>query len=121
MRVIPLALALALFAGPAAAQPPRPITLPGAKTGKAPGLDGVAKRRTAIVPAEARPGEVVTFELTVIPEPDSYTYPVHIPPGQVGSNEIKLPPPGDLIFVGEVTDRTGPRSGPARWTRWSWS
>jgi thiol:disulfide interchange protein DsbD len=98
------ALLLVLVAGPAFAQ--LDFTLPGSRGSKASDFADVAKTRTAIVPAEAKPGQEVTFELTIIPEPGSYTYPVNIPPGQVGSNTIKLPPPGDLIFVGTIADPT---------------
>jgi thiol:disulfide interchange protein len=70
-------------------------------------FDKVAKIETRIVPANAKPGELVTFELTVIPEKDCYTYPNTIPDGQIGNNEIKFPPPADLIFVGEITDPEG--------------
>ncbi len=77
------------------------------------GISKVGQIETRIIPAEAKPGQVVTFEVTVAPKAGAWTYPVHIPPGQVGSNSIRLPKPGDLIFVGEVVDPPGAKTKPS--------
>ena len=60
-----------------------------------------------VVPAKAKRGETVTVRITVAPKPDahSWTYPVFPKdPAQLGKNMIELPDPGDLIFIGKVTD-----------------
>ena len=76
-------------------------------------FDRIATVEAKIVPAEAKPGQLVTFELTVIPAAGAYTYPVKVPEGQVGANIIRVPPPGDLIFVGDITDPAGAKSKPS--------
>lgn len=95
--VFALAFVLLSFAGSTAATP----------------FDRIATVEAKIVPAEAKPGQLVTFELTVIPAAGAYTYPVKIPEGQVGANIIRIPPPGDLIFVGDITDPAGAKSKPS--------
>ncbi len=60
-----------------------------------------------VTPSKAKPGETVTVKLTVAPKPNSgsWTYPAFPEDmSQTSRNEIELPPPGDLVFIGAVTD-----------------
>jgi hypothetical protein len=59
-----------------------------------------------IEPAEARPGQTVTYKLTVSLNPGHLTYPT-VQPDQrerQSQNKIQLPADGDLIFVEPVAD-----------------
>jgi thiol:disulfide interchange protein DsbD len=112
MRTPLAALTLALLAAPAAAQPPDlPFTLPGAN--KARSFEDVAEYEARIEPAKAKPGETVTFKLTVTPKPGAWTYPANPPDGQLARNDIDYPRRGDLIFVGGVADPPGWKTKPA--------
>jgi len=57
-------------------------------------------------PAEAKPGQTVTFTLTVELNPGYYTYPTAQPdkPAAAYTNTIKFPDPGSVVFVGSVED-----------------
>lgn len=58
-----------------------------------------------VSPAKAKWGETVTVKLTVSPKGDGYTYPAFPKDAmQDSKNTVVLPPPGDLIFIGTVTD-----------------
>ncbi len=113
MRTPLAALTLALLAAPAVGQPPElPFTLPGAGS-KARSFADVAEYKAEIEPKRAKPGETVTFKLTVTPAPDAWTYPANPPDGQLSKVDIILPKPGDLIFVGPVADPPGWKTKPA--------
>jgi thiol:disulfide interchange protein DsbD len=58
-------------------------------------------------PARAKRGEVVQLKVTVSPKPGGWTYPTAPKQKQAGSNAIRVPPPGDLVFVGGVADPPG--------------
>src|SRR5690349_1935890 len=106
MRTLLLALTLALLAAPAAAQPPGlPFTLPGANEAKS--FEDVAEVAASIEPTKAKRGQTVTFKLTITPKPGCDTYPANPPEHQDSRNIINLPKPGDLIYVGPVTDPAG--------------
>ncbi|MFO0849996.1 MAG: cytochrome c biogenesis protein CcdA [Gemmataceae bacterium] len=106
-------LALLVAVGPAAAQPDNPFQLPGLPGPKARAFADVASYTAEIEPAKAKPGQVVTFKLTVVPNPGCWTYPADPPAGQFSKNEIVPPKPGDLIFVGPVTDPPGWKEKPS--------
>ena len=60
-----------------------------------------------VVPAKAKWGETVNVKLTLVPKPaaKAYTYPAFpADPTQLSTNTVVLPPPGDLIFIGGVSD-----------------
>ena len=68
----------------------------------------VQKVDAVIEPADARPGQTVTYKLIVKLNPGYHTYPTVQPDPKVTShNTIKLPDAGDLIFVEEVKDPEG--------------
>ncbi|HEX4612573.1 MAG TPA: hypothetical protein VH092_30545 [Urbifossiella sp.] len=57
-------------------------------------------------PAEAKPGQTVTFKLTVDLNDGYHTYPT-VQPDKAASamtNQLKFPDPGVVVFVGDVTD-----------------
>ncbi len=61
----------------------------------------------SVSPQNAKWGETVTVKLTIIPnaKAHSWTYPAFPKDsGQFARNLIELPRPGDLIFIGAVTD-----------------
>jgi plastocyanin len=66
----------------------------------------VKKVEGTFTPAEAKPGQTVTFTLTVELHDGYHTYPVmQIDKGAAGMvNEITFPEPGKVIFVGAVQD-----------------
>lgn len=111
MRTRLAALTLILLAGSAAGQAPDlPFKLgPGSK---ARSFEDVAEYKAEIEPRQAKPGETVTFKLTVAPKGDAWTYPATVA-GQLSSNTIDPPKPGDLIFVGGVTDPPGWKEKPS--------
>jgi thiol:disulfide interchange protein len=78
-----------LLATPVAAQPAR-------------SFEDVADVTTRFEPAQAKPGEVVTFHLTVLPKPGCWTYPT-----STGKTKIKLPKMGDVVFDGIIQDPAG--------------
>ena len=57
-------------------------------------------------PAEAKPGQTVTFTLTVELNDGYHTYPTVQPDKQAAAyvNTLKFPDPGAVIFVGSVED-----------------
>jgi hypothetical protein len=66
----------------------------------------VKKVDGAFTPAEAKPGQTVTFSITVELKPGYHTYPTtQTDKGAANMiNEIKFPDPGEVIFVGAVQD-----------------
>jgi hypothetical protein len=94
--VTPVALFLASLPGPSAAA-----------TQKSGWYEKAVKRVEAkFDPAEAKPGQTVTFKLTVDLNDGYYTYPVVQPNKSAADyvNRLKFPVPGDVIFVGATTD-----------------
>jgi hypothetical protein len=57
-------------------------------------------------PAEAKPGQTVTFKLTVELNDGYYTYPLAQPEKAAAAfvNTLTFPAPGDVIFVGSAAD-----------------
>ena len=89
---------IALFAlAPVAFAAEKPAALP----------KGVEKIEATIEPAEAKPGQVVTFKLTVTLASGFHTYPLVQPDKQAEGmvNKLEFPPAGALIFVGEALDQ----------------
>jgi cytochrome c biogenesis protein CcdA len=87
-------LALVLTATPALAQFDTPTR-----------FDEVGTVAIEVTPAKAKRGETVTVKLTVTPKPGAWTYPAKPKDKeQLSKNSIRLPDPGDLIFVTPVTD-----------------
>jgi len=73
---------------------------------------GVEKVEASIEPAEAKPGQVVTFKLTVTLAKGFHTYPL-VQPDKLAEgmvNKIDFPEAGSLIFVGEALDPPQPES-----------
>ena len=68
--------------------------------------NAVKKVEGSFAPTEAKPGQTVTFSLTVELNEGYYTYPVlQTDKGAEGMiNHIKFPGPGNVIFVGETQD-----------------
>jgi hypothetical protein len=66
----------------------------------------VKKVEAKFEPAEAKPGQTVTFKLTIELNPGYHTYPVTQPDPAAASmtNVIKFPDPGTLVFVGTTAD-----------------
>jgi len=66
----------------------------------------VKKVEAKFAPAEAKPGETVTFTLTVELNDGYYTSPTaQTDPGAAGMvNVLKFPKPGPVVFVGAVSD-----------------
>lgn len=110
------ALSLAAFAllaltAPLSAQPlgdpfPKdPVGAPASKLSKS--FLRLADVKVDVVPVKAKWGETVTVRLTVTPKPEahSWTYPAFpVDKTQLARNSIELPAPGDLIYIGTVTD-----------------
>lgn len=69
----------------------------------------VKKVEGRFTPAEARPGETVTFTLTVELNGGYHTYPAAQPDPKAESmvNVLKFPAPGAVIFVGQTHDPKG--------------
>jgi thiol:disulfide interchange protein DsbD len=70
-------------------------------------FDGAVQSITGqIEPAEARPGQTVTYKLVVAMNPGHHTYPTHQPDQREkdSQNQIELPNTGDLIFVSPIVD-----------------
>jgi thiol:disulfide interchange protein len=74
--------------------------------GKLTFTNAVRKIEGRFEPAQAKPGETVTFKLEVQLNEGWYTYPTFQPDPNARSsrNIITLPPPGDVIFVEGVKD-----------------
>jgi len=66
----------------------------------------VKKVEAKFEPAEAKPGQTVTFKLVVDLNDGYHTYPTTQPDKMASSmvNTIKFPAPSDVIFVGPVID-----------------
>ncbi len=66
----------------------------------------VKKVEGKFTPAEAKPGQTVTFTLTVELNDGYHTYPTAQPEKQAAGmvNVIKFPDPGTVIFVGTTED-----------------
>jgi hypothetical protein len=66
----------------------------------------VKKVESRFTPAEAKPGQTVTFSLTVELNEGYHTYPTVQPDKMAAGNVniIKFPAPGTVIFVGETHD-----------------
>lgn len=66
----------------------------------------VKKVEAKFEPAEAKPGQTVTFTLTVDLHDGYHTYPTAQPDKLASSfvNVLKFPAPGGVIFVGPVVD-----------------
>lgn len=98
MKRITLSLFLALFAA-----------ISPAFAGKLSYATAVESIEGKVEPAEARPGQTVTYKLIVKLTPGHHTYPTFQPdPSEQSSrNLIELPEPGDLIFVEPVKDPDG--------------
>jgi hypothetical protein len=60
-------------------------------------------------PAEAKPGQTVTFKVTVTLNDGYYTYPLKQPEKNAKGmvNKIAFPKPGSVIFVGDAKDPDG--------------
>jgi hypothetical protein len=69
----------------------------------------VSKLEAKFEPAEAKPGQTVTFTLTVELNPGYTTYPtMQADPMASGMvNTIRFPEKGDVVFVGDVADPAG--------------
>ena len=94
------------------AQPGDPFASIPARPGKMTFAD-YGKVTMEVSPKAARPGETVTVKVTVAPSSFAWTYPNKpSDPAQAGKNNIQPPPPGDLIFVGGVTDPPGAKTKP---------
>ncbi len=81
--------------------------VPGAAAGAQKWYEKAVKKVDAkFTPAEAKPGETVTFALTVELNEGYYTYPTaQADPGAAGMvNVFKFPKPGAVVFVGAVSD-----------------
>ncbi len=67
---------------------------------------GVEKIEATVEPAEAKPGQIVTFKLTITLASGFHTYPLAQPDKQAESmvNKLEFPVAGALIFVGEAFD-----------------
>src|SRR4051812_15727838 len=66
----------------------------------------VKKIEGRFTPAEAKPGQTVTFSLTVELNEGYHTYPTVQPDKNAAGmiNVIKFPTPGAVIFVGQMQD-----------------
>jgi hypothetical protein len=74
----------------------------------------VKKVEGAFTPAKAKPGETVTFSLTVELNEGYNTYPTTQPEKAAAGmvNEIKFPPPGTVIFVGKLQEPKNTKTKP---------
>ena len=70
-------------------------------------LSDIAATRAEITPAKAKPGETVTYRLTLETKPGAWTYPIKSDTGQESLTVLRHPAPGDLIFVTNATDPAG--------------
>ncbi|MFO0938854.1 MAG: hypothetical protein U0798_20305, partial [Gemmataceae bacterium] len=67
-------------------------------------FDEAATFSTSITPAKAKPGEAVTFTLTISPNFGCWTYPANPREGQTGTNTFVLPKTGDVLFIQKFDD-----------------
>jgi len=96
-------LALTIVAGLTAAP------TPAADDGPA---KGVKKLELSFEPASAKPGQTVTVKITVELADGYHTYPTKQTDKNAESmvNKLTFPAPGDLIFVGDVTEPINPET-----------
>ena len=80
--------------------------VPGSATAQKWYEKAVKKVEGRFTPAEAKPGQTVTFTLTVELNDGYHTYPTAQPDKLAAgmTNVIKFPEPGTLIFVGDTLD-----------------
>lgn len=73
---------------------------------------GVKSVEATFTPAEAKPGQTVTFKLTVTLDDGYYTYPLVQTDKQAASmvNKLEFPPAGGVVFVGDPLDPANPKS-----------
>jgi len=73
---------------------------------------GVKSVEAKFEPAEAKPGQLVTFKLIVVLEDGYHTYPLLQPDKQAASmvNKIDFPEPAGVVFVGDALDPAEPKS-----------
>lgn len=73
---------------------------------------GVKSVEASFEPAEAKPGQLVTFKLTVVLEDGYHTYPLVQPDKQATGmvNKIDFPAPAGVVFVGDAFDPANPMS-----------
>ena len=90
------------------------VLTPSAFAGEKPvGLPkGVEKVEATVEPAEAKPGQLVTFKLTVTLAAGYHTYPLTQPDKLAAGmvNKVVFPDTGALIFVGDAIDPPMPES-----------
>ncbi len=100
----PRVLAVLLMFTPMAFSAEKPVTTPLPK--------GVQKVEVGFEPAEARPGQVVTFKLTVTLAEGYHTYPLLQADKQAAEmvNKIDFPEAGPIVFVGEAVNPPAPES-----------
>lgn len=94
------------------AAPPLKLQDLGGRLGGDRSFPDVADVTTEIVPAKAKPGDPVTFKLTVSPKAGGYTYPTKGGPGQFGLNDLTPSPGGPITFTGPPTDPPGAKQKP---------
>jgi hypothetical protein len=80
--------------------------LPGSASGQKWYEKAVKRVEGSFTPAEARPGQTVTFKLTVELNEGYHTYPTVQPDKMAAGmqNVIKFPQPGTVVFVGKLQD-----------------
>ena len=81
--------------------------LPGSATAQKGWYEKAVKKvEGKFTPAEAKPGQTVTFSLTVELNDGYHTYPTAQPDkaAEGMNNVIKFPAPGAVVFVGETED-----------------
>lgn len=80
------------------------LDLPSSKP-KGRSFESLGSVKLEVVPAQARPGELVDVRLTLTSQPDAWTYPTQPRNSQQTSrNILRLPQKSDLIFLGEWKD-----------------
>ena len=81
-------------------------TMPGTANAQKWYEKAVKKVEGKFTPAEAKPGQTVTFTLTVELNEGYHTYPTAQPDKKAETmvNVLKFPEPGAVIFVGETQD-----------------
>lgn len=73
---------------------------------------GVKSVEASFTPAEAKPGQTVTFKLTVTLDDGYYTYPLAQADKQAASmvNKLEFPTAGGVVFVGDALDPPNPKT-----------
>lgn len=73
---------------------------------------GVKSVEASFEPASAKPGQTVTFKLTVTLEDGYYTYPLVQADKQAASmvNKLDFPAPAGVVFVGDAFDPANPKT-----------